>query len=338
MNVPLNQLAAEEKLIISLCRLGFSDKQKSEINDLIKEVKNWDHFVRLANDHGIIAIVAYNIRKSELADHIPEVAMKLLDNGRMQNMVRNVWLVQRWKEINKILSESGIRHVLIKGMALEHSVYGSRGLRQMTDNDILVKKEEALVAWNLLQKHGYLPGMIKSPLHSKILTETGYHMPPLQKDGYFIEIHYRLFSEPGKNEKLNDAINNAVEIDINGTKAFILNDRDHLDFLKEHIQKHLISGLSQLMLYLDMELISPGSSPEFPEGFLSNPDQSMSLERRKTAFKVNFFSLPGSIRFRFLIGDIFPSLSWMKQRHKCGTIKAILFYPRRIGKLFWVLG
>jgi hypothetical protein len=338
MNFSQHQLTAEEKLLISLCRLNFNEEQKSEIRDLMKVIKDWDHFVKLANDHSIIALVAYNIREAGVADQIPEEIITLLDNGRMKSMARNAWLAERWKEVNKILCEAGIRYVLLKGMALEHTVYGSRGLRQMTDNDILVKKEEALDAWNLLQKYGYKPGMIKSYLHIKIITETGYHMPPLQKDGYSIEIHYRLFSEPGKNEKLNDAINNAVEIDINGTKAYILNDRDHLGFLKEHIQKHLISGLSQLMLYLDMELICPGSSPEIPEGFLSNPDQSMDPNRRKEAYRIHYFLLPGRIRLRFLVGDIFPSLRWMKQRHNCGTVKAILFYPQRIGKLFWLLG
>ena len=338
MNFPQHQLTAEEKLLISLCYLGFSEKQKTEISDLIKEVRNWDHFVKLANDHSIIALVAYNIREAGVADHVPEEIMKHLDNARMKSMARNTWLVRRWKEVNKILSEAGIRHVLLKGMALEHTVYGSRGLRQMTDNDLLVKKEEALDAWNLLQKCGYLPGMIKSSLHSKMMTVTGYHLPPLQKGGYFVEIHYRLFNEEGKNDKLNDAIDNAIEIDIDGTRAYILNDYTNLDFLKEHIKKHLISGLSQLLFYLDMELISPGISLEFPEGFLSNPDQSMNPKRRKEAYKSQFFSLPCRIRFRFLAGDIFPSLRWMKQRHNCGTIKAILFYPQRIGKLFWVLG
>jgi hypothetical protein len=36
--------------------------------------------------------------------------------------------------------------------------------------------------------------------------------------------------------------------------------------------------------------------------------------------------------------DIFPSLRWMKKRHRCSTVKAILLYPRRIGKLLWVAG
>src|SRR5665647_1090486 len=104
---PLNKLSAEEKLLLSLCRLYFSEEQKSEIRNLMKEVKDWDHFVKMVNNHGIIAITAFNIRETGLTELVPERVIKLLENGRRQSMIRNTWLVQRWKEVNKILSEEG---------------------------------------------------------------------------------------------------------------------------------------------------------------------------------------------------------------------------------------
>lgn len=102
----------------------------------------------------------------------------------MQSMIRNTWLAGRWKEVNTILSEAGIRNLLLKGMALEHTVYGSSRLRQMNDVDILVKKDEIMKAWLLLQSHGFISDMIKSPLHASIITEIGKHMPTLRKDGF----------------------------------------------------------------------------------------------------------------------------------------------------------
>jgi hypothetical protein len=337
MNDLLPNLSPEEKLLLSLCRLEFSEEQRAEIGELMREVKDWDCFVRLANEHGIIAITAYNIRETGMADEVPEAVMKILDNARMQSMVRNTWLAQRWKEVNNILSEAGIKHVLLKGMVLEYTVYRAKGLRYMTDNDILVKKKDAMNAWLLLQKNGFVPEMIKSPLHRKIITETGKHLPTLIKDEYAVEIHHRLFSEAEKNEKLNDAIDNAVEINVDGSRAFILSDNIHLEYMKEHLQYHLVSGGAQLRLFLDMELIRPGSAPQFPEGFLSYPDKPVSYEQRKNGYRINFYSLPRRIRFRYLAGDVFPSLKWIKQRHGCGTIRAFFLYPRRLGKVMWLL-
>jgi hypothetical protein len=255
----------------------------------------------------------------------------------MQNMIRNTWLIQRWKEVNKILSEAGIKHVLLKGMALEHTLYGAKGLRQMTDNDILVKKVDLIKAWLLLQENDFEPDMIKSPLYKKIITEIANHIPALRKDGYSLEIHHRLFYEKDRNESLDEAVDNAIEIEIEGTRAFVLQDNIHIDFLKKHLQHHLISGNAGLKLYNDIELIRPGSAPSFPAGFLLNPNQSENQKQRKKAYCMHYYSLPPRIRLRFLVGDIFPSLKWMKKRHRCGWLKAILYYPQRLGKVVWLL-
>ena len=74
-------LSPEEKLLLSLCRLEFSEERRAESGELMREVKDWDRFVRLANEHGIIAIAAYNIRETGMADQVPDAPMKILDNA-----------------------------------------------------------------------------------------------------------------------------------------------------------------------------------------------------------------------------------------------------------------
>ena len=76
-----------------------------------------------------------------------------------------------------------------------------------------------------------------------------------------------------------------------------------------------------------MELIRPGSAPEFPEGFISNPVPPERRVQDRDAYVAQFRSLPQGIRLRYLAGDIFPSLKWMKQRHNCGTLKALAPLP-----------
>jgi len=333
----LSTLSGEEKLLLSLCRLDFTEEQKIEIGFLFKEVKDWNHFSQIVNKHGIIALTAYNIHETGMAYQVPDPVMKNLDNALMQNIIRNTWLVRRWREVNIILSEAGVKHVLIKGMALEHTVYRSRGLRQLTDNDILVKKEDALKTWNLLQDYGFIPDKIKSPLHKKIITETGKHLPTLRKEGYALEIHHQLFQVTEKNKNLNEVIDNSLEIDVEGSRAYILDRNVHLDYLKEHLLYHQATDGSQLRLYLDMELLQPGSAPSFPDGFLINPELASNSGHKKHFYKTDFFSLPKGLRFSYLLGDIFPSLSWMKERHNCGSAKALLFYPQRLGKLIWLI-
>ena len=320
-----------------LCSYPFQEMNRETLSEQIKVVQDWNKMVSLINEHGITALTAYNIKEAGLSEMVPEEAMRLFEDGQRQSMIRNAWLTERWKEVNKILTEAGIKHVLLKGMALEYSVYGGQGLRQMSDNDILVKREDALTAWNMLQKHGFVPEIIKSVLHRKIISETGKHFPTLTKEGYRVDIHLRLFKDPEANEELSGAIDNAMEIDIGGTKGYILQHDIHLKYLNEHLLQHLSEGDSQLRLYADMELVKPGSAPEIPEEFLVNPKQSGSAGQRRNAYRNTFFSVPSVYRLRFLAGDLFPSVTWIMKRHNCSKFIALFYYPRRMAKLLWLI-
>ena len=329
-------LNPEEKLLLALCRLEFSEDEKNILKILTRQIKDWDRFVKLANEHGIIALTTFNLKGSNLGDLVPEPAMRLLNDGLMQSMIRNAWLVRRWKEINKILTEADIKHILLKGMALEYTIYGSKGLRQMTDNDILVKSEDALNAWNLLQKNGFESDIIKSALHKKIITGIGKHLPTLVKEGFAVEIHTKLFNDPAKNSKLTKAIDNASEINIDGTRAYILNNDIHLEYLTGHNLDHISATGPQLRLYLDISLLKQDNYVSLSEDILSEPEKFRIPGYRKNIYRQQFYGLPYRSRIRFLLGDIFPSVKWMKHRHNCGWPGVLLYYPRRWGKLFWL--
>lgn len=326
------------ELLLLLCRYPFEEKNREPLSRLIKGVPDWHKLVDLINDHGIIALAAYNIKECGLEREIPEEAMAVLDNGYLQSIVRNSWLTERWKEVNTILGNAGIKHVLLKGMALEHTIYGSRGLRQMNDNDILVKRDDAFKAWSLLQNKGFSHELIKSPLHKKIMLDIGKHLPCLYKNGYAIEIHHKLFDNTINNNKsYNELVDDAVEIIIGDIKAYILSEEIQLMHLTDHLRKHSAEGTWQFRLYNDIILLDESAKIEIPEGFITNPLQDNKLGYRKAAFKINIRSIPVKYRLQYLIGDIFPSLEWMKKRYECNGVKAMVYYPARIGKLMWLL-
>jgi hypothetical protein len=293
--------------------------------------------VKLINAHGIIALADYNIRGAGLEKAVPDDSMAFLDNGRMQSMMRNTWLTERWKEVNVILTNAGIKHVLLKGMALEHTLYGARGLRQMTDTDILVRSEDSLKAWHLLLQEGFSQGLIKSPLFKPIIGNIGEHMPALYKNGYAIEIHHRLYDLRAANGKnFYNPIDNSEEILIGDTKALVLNKKAQLAHLINHFEKHALGGDQQLRLYADIILLDKENTINIPNLHISNPSQNDKPGYIKASYKAGVTSIPTKLRWRFVIGDIFPALKWMKNRYKCSGFKAMLHYPPRVGKLLWL--
>ena len=186
-------------LLLLLCRYPFKEKNRENLSKLLRKVQDWHGLVKLINAHGIIALAAYNIKESGLEKEIPREAMAILENGYHAEHDTKCLVTERWKEVNTILSDAGITHILLKGMALEHTLYGARGLRQMNDNDILVKSEDSIKAWRLLQQNGFTMEPFKSPLFRKIMFDFGRHLPAIYKEGYAIEIHDNLFDR--KNQK-----------------------------------------------------------------------------------------------------------------------------------------
>jgi len=330
-------------LLFLLCNYPFDEKNREPLSKLTGEVKDWHKMVELINAHGIIALAAYNIKECGLEKKIPQDAMAALENGYMQSVVRNSWLTERWKEVNIILSNAGIKHVLLKGMALEHTLYGSKGLRQMNDNDILLKRDDAIKAWHLLQQHGFSHELIKSSLYKVIIADIGKHLPSLYKNGYAVELHHKLFDNrtTGEKEYVNP-VDSAVEIVIGDTKAWILSKEIQMMYLIDHFNKHAMKGEVQLRQYADIILLDKTSKVIMPDTFIANPQQQNDPRYRKAAYRKAVYrktvaSVPGKHRLRYIAGDIFPSVKWMKERYGCSGMKSLFYYPHRLGKLLWLV-
>jgi signal peptidase I len=324
-------------LLLLLCRYPYDPATSGRLKELLRQVDDWEKTVRLINEHGIIALAAYNIKESGLSGLVPEQPMAILENGLRQSIVRNTWLTERWKEVNKILTGAGIKHVLLKGMALEHTIYGAKGLRQMNDNDIFVKREDAIKAWNILQTKGFKPELLKSPLHRKIIFDSGKHLPALYKNGYAVEIHHKLFDTSlSEGMNLPDPVDDAVPIFIGDTEAFILPHEIQLKHLTDHFRRHALEGDQQLRLYADIILLDKTCGIDIPHQFILEPQQHNKPEYRRAAYRIGISHVPKKDKLKYIAGDIFPSLKWMKERYQCNGFSAIFHYPFRIGKLLWL--
>ena len=208
----------------------------------------------------------------------------------------------------------------------------------MNDNDIYITPEYSKKAWYLLKDKGFVQEPLKSPLFKKIMFDFGRHLPTLYKEGYAIEIHDNLFD--GKitgNKRPDNPFANTTEIFIGGTKAYILSKELQMRHLTNHFNHHALSGDCQLRLYTDIRLLDKNSTIEIPDHFISDPLQGNKPQFLKAAYKRTVFSIPPKHRLRFIIGDTFPSLKWMKKRYRCNGFKALFLYPLRIGKLRWLI-
>jgi hypothetical protein len=248
----LDQFSAEEKLLLSLSRLEFTNEQKKEIGILMKEITDWDHFVNLSNEHGIIALCWHNITESGNGENLPSGHRDKMHSAYLKSLTRNTFLYNQLEEISSLAKREKIKLVLLKGMALEKTVYGNKGLRQMYDIDILVRQDQAALLRRILLKNGYESAPFVSSFHEKIMPAFGKHLPEMYKNGIAVELHFKLFDQKG-NSLTEEFFNKALTD--NASNVCFPDLQLHFLYLVKHLDKHEKKGSSQLRLYTDLVLL-----------------------------------------------------------------------------------
>jgi hypothetical protein len=124
---------------------------------------------------------------------------------------------------------------------------------------------------------------------------------------------------------------------VDDRKALILKNDIHLKYLISHFNRHAQEGECQLRLFADIVLLGNDSSVDFPDKFIPDPLQKDKAVFRKSSYKAAIRNIPPKYRLRFILGDLFPSLQWMKEHYRCSIIKVMFLYPLRIGKLRWLI-
>ncbi len=378
----------EEILLMGLCRLEFSSEISVMIKALTEEVTDWKYFAELANNHGVAALAYHNLEKYRLLDILPDEIILFLRDALMKSLSRNTFNLEAISEVLHLFNEAGIRTVLIKGLALELSVYGNGGLRQMTDVDLLITRKQCRTARQILISNGYVSLPFKSYFHKLIMAYTGKHLPSLMKKGTSVDLHTELFGHK-RNVLTKLLYDTSYLLDIKGEKTFIPQPQILFLYLVKHLYQHELNNESQLRLYADLVVLIEKHREEilnydlltyaaqagmsdilawrleplrdlwgisFPDWindfidkwynpdsinkfifFLKSPKGNPPVDNA-VSYRQVIRDIPGVHRkLLFLLGDIFPSLSFMKKRYNCpGSLKALIYYPHRFGKILWL--
>ena len=261
-------------LLLLLSRTTFTEEERILAERGCRALTCWKLFSDLVIRHGIAALVWQNITDLGLVEAVPEQERSLLENIRFKTIARVTYITSEAAEIVAELEKEGIRALLLKGLALEHSVYGSRGLRQMSDADLLVAPEDALRAQDTLIKAGFISRPMKSSLYRHILLDLGNHLPELHRGGISVDLHHRLFGPEGT-AIVRRALEKPEAISVAGRTFYILPHGIALLGLVNHLFKHEVKGEFQLRLYTDIFLlIKKHEGKIFDGNLLSDADQA----------------------------------------------------------------
>jgi hypothetical protein len=241
-------------LLLQLCSIAPGREEKEPVIREAESFSNWKLFTDLAVRHGVAALVWQNMSDLSLTKPVPEPERTILEGSRLRSITRVAYITSVAGDVVSILGKEGIRVLLLKGLALEHQIYGSRGLRQMSDADLLVAPEEALRARDILIREGFVSMPMKSKLYRHIILDLGNHLPELHRGGVSVDLHHRLFGPEGAT-MISHAIKNAAVLSVEGNTFHVLPPAIAFLGLVNHIYKHGVKGEFQLRLYNDIGLL-----------------------------------------------------------------------------------
>lgn len=151
----------------------------------------WDRAACLACDLGLGAFLAEALEREGLCT--PPSAAATLAAYRRHVAARNAYLETRLRPVLDALTEGGVPFLLLKGAALNASLYGRRDLRGMCDIDLLIHPGDAVRAGQRLTAAGCRAGRehVRPGFFPRFYFEREYWTP--DRPPVRLDVHVRPF-------------------------------------------------------------------------------------------------------------------------------------------------
>ena len=157
--MPGNHLSPEFLLIAAGCEWPRSADRDRKLRDLAVDGVDWSLVLDLAVRHRVEGLVSRALAEADIA--VPEPARGELRKRAALIGTQNLLQAAESSRLQKMLAERGIGCLFLKGVALGALAYGTQGVKQAWDIDLLVARDAAEDAVASLHSAGYersLPG------------------------------------------------------------------------------------------------------------------------------------------------------------------------------------
>jgi hypothetical protein len=232
------------ELLTRFARLHIDEETGSKLREATQDFKDWEPFVRLAEQQLMAPLVYAHVRDLQLS--LPQKVKLQLQGLYLRHSRSNAVLMSVLEEILALFEAHSIQTVVVKGAALANLVYSEIALRPMRDIDVLVHESDMKQAHELLTNDNFQ--VIGSPLPAD-----SRHMPILYKARsgrrVSLEIHGTLSSGllSRGTKTMTDLRQPLLKFQLGEIDAFSLRVED----LLWHLYQHMILEPIRLIRFVD---------------------------------------------------------------------------------------
>jgi hypothetical protein len=146
----------EVKLLLCCGTTHVSEAETDEIKSLIQGTLDWGYLLECARRNGLMPLLYRHLAKAG-RDDVPPSILERLRNHFYLNARRNSFLGEELKRLVHVFDEQGVSVIPFKGPTLAEELYGDIGCREISDLDVLIKREDVLRALEFMTSLGYTP-------------------------------------------------------------------------------------------------------------------------------------------------------------------------------------
>lgn len=206
---------------------------------------DWEYLSLLARRHSVSPLLYLQLQRHAL-DIVPGETLRRLKQQYLENSARNTVLTAELCRLINVFAESHIEAIPYKGPLLALFAYGDLALRRFVDLDIIVRKDDVLIARDLLLGEGYAPAKSLTLGQQEVLLRTQHNMPFTRDNRRLIvELHWEVAPHLFASSVQADELwRDLVTIEVSGTKVKAFSPDDLLFSLCVHGSRHLWERLS----------------------------------------------------------------------------------------------
>lgn len=199
-------------------------------------------FINLSTSHGVLPLVYHTLKNYQ--QYIPKDIFQQIQSINLDIVKQNMLMTSELIKVMKLLAENGIEAIAFKGPTLAQMAYGDITLRQYSDLDILLRKDDIYTIYNLLKKD-YTRNLELKPLQEEIWFKYAHDLGLTNnKNGVHIEFHWSMLDTDHPISLKNiDFFKDMDIVDIKNRKVNIISNEKFLIYLCIHGAKHLFERI-----------------------------------------------------------------------------------------------
>jgi hypothetical protein len=246
----------EVRLILATARVAVDAERVQQIQELCSLDLDWDAVLRLARRHRTTPLL-YRTLTVAGGSCMPGDRLSQLRLSFLNNTQHSLMLARELLKVVGRLQEHEVPVLAFRGPVLAESVYGSLSLRQFSDLDVLLHKEDILRARDVLSDLGYSTGGM--PASEAARLETMYHYTLKGREGaVHLELHWQFAPRYFGASTDSGLWQRTQWIELEGQRVPALGDEDLLLALCVHGSKHTWSQLSWICDVAELIHARPG--------------------------------------------------------------------------------